>query len=64
MRDETLGEDRCQIHQAHAPRALSILKNAIMALLRHQGWSNIAAALRHYGASVQNAIAFLALNAL
>jgi len=25
-------------------------------LLRHHGWSNIAAALRHYGASPQRAL--------
>lgn len=60
VRDVTLGDDRCQIHKGNAPRALAILRNALLTALRHCGWSNIAAALRYYGASACRALAFLA----
>ncbi len=62
VRDETLREDRCQIHTGPAPEALAALKNGLLALLRYQGWSNIADALRYFGASVARAFAFLAGN--
>ena len=48
VRDETLGEDRCQVHTGHAPQALAAFRNAILSLLRFHGWSNIAAATRRY----------------
>lgn len=60
VRDVTLLEDRCQMHKGNAPRVLAALKNALLAALRHCGWTNIAAALRHYGAFAQRALAFLA----
>ena len=63
VRDETLKEDRCQIHKGNAPQALAALKNGILAALRYHGWTNIAEAIRYYGASVQETFAFLAQNA-
>jgi predicted transposase YbfD/YdcC len=63
VRDETLREDRCQIHTGHAPQVLAALKNGLLNALRDQGWTNIADALRYYGASVQRAFAFLHQNA-
>lgn len=54
--DVTLGEDACQVHTGEAPSALSILRKAIHALLRARGWSNMADALRYYGASVPRAL--------
>ncbi len=59
VRDVTLLEDRCQMHKGNAPEALAALKNALLAALRHRGWTNIAAALRYYGASARRALAFL-----
>jgi len=56
VRDETLREDRGQTHTGSAPQALAALRNGILSLLRHRGWSNIAQALRHYGASVPLAL--------
>ena len=56
VRDETLGEDRRQIHVGSAPRVMAALRNGLLALLRYRGWSNSAAALRHYGASPQRAL--------
>lgn len=60
VRDVTLAEDRCQMHKGNAPRALAALKNALLTALRHCGWTNIAAALRYYGAFACRALAFLA----
>ncbi|MBM4460651.1 MAG: ISAs1 family transposase [Chloroflexi bacterium] len=56
VRDETLGEDRGQTHTGSAPQALAALRNAVISLLRYRGWTNIAATLRHYGASVHRAL--------
>ncbi len=60
VRDETLGEDRGQSHTASAPQALAALRNAILALLRYRGWSNIAEANRRYDACPQKALRLLA----
>lgn len=56
VRDETLDEDRSQTHVGSAPRVLAALRNGLLALLRYRGWTNIAEALRHYGASPQRAL--------
>ena len=54
--DVTMGEDGCQVHVGQAPQALSVLRKAVLALLRAQGWTNIADGLRYYGASVRRAL--------
>lgn len=64
VRDETLREDRCQVHSGHAPQALAIFRNAIVALLRFHGWSNIAAATRCYAADPLRALRLLGIPAL
>jgi predicted transposase YbfD/YdcC len=56
VRDETLSEDRSQTHVGSVPRVMAALRNGLIALLRHHGWSNIAEALRHYGVSPQRAL--------
>jgi predicted transposase YbfD/YdcC len=63
VRDETLGEDRCQLHSGYSAQALAALRNAILNVLRYQGWSSIPAALRHYGASVQQTLTLLGVPA-
>jgi len=59
VRDETMGEDRCQVHTGQAAQALAALRNGIITALRYQGWHNIAAALRHYANSVQRALSLI-----
>ena len=59
VRDDTMGEDRGQIHTGNAAQALAALRNAILSRLRYHGWTNIAAALRHYGSSPQRALQFI-----
>jgi predicted transposase YbfD/YdcC len=59
VRDVTLGEDACQMHVGAAPQALAAVRNALISLLRHAGWTNIAAGLRHYSTSIEEALAFI-----
>jgi predicted transposase YbfD/YdcC len=59
VRDETLGEDRCQVHTGTTPQVLATLRNGILTLLRYHGWSNIAEANRRYAASPQKALQLL-----
>ena len=59
VRDETLGEDCCQIHTGAAPQVLATLRNGILSLMRYHGWSNIAEANRRYAASPQKALQLL-----
>lgn len=59
VRDETLGEDRCQVHTGATPQVLATLRNGILTLFRYHGWSNIAAANRRYAASPQRALQLL-----
>lgn len=50
VRDETLGEDRCQVFAGQAAPALAALRSAIMCLIRTQSWRCVPQALRHYAA--------------
>lgn len=59
VRDVTLAEDRCHIHTDHAPHALAALRNTLICLLRAQGWTNIADALRDTAASVRKALTLI-----
>jgi predicted transposase YbfD/YdcC len=59
VRDETLGEDRCQVHTGTAPQVLATLRNGILSLLRYHGWSNIAEANRRYAANPQKILHLL-----
>jgi predicted transposase YbfD/YdcC len=59
VRDETFGEDRCQVHTGSAAQALAALRNAVISLLRFHGWSNLAAATRCYAAHPQRALRLL-----
>ncbi len=50
VRDETLGEDRCQVFAGQAAVALAALRSAILCLIRRQSWRCVPQALRHYAA--------------
>lgn len=62
VRDVTLGEDASQVRSGAAPRVLAGLRNAVLALLRRAGWTNIAAALRHYAWQPGAPLALLGLS--
>ena len=59
VRDESMGEDRCQVHTGQAPQALAALRNGVLNAIRPSGWKNVAAALRHFEASAVEALALL-----
>lgn len=56
VRDVTFGEDRHQAWRGHTPQALAAIRNALINLVREQGWTLIPDALRHYGANVRRAL--------
>lgn len=59
VRDVSLGEDACRIHTGNAPHALTVLRNALIALVRAAGWAYMPDALRHYGANLVRALRFV-----
>lgn len=59
VRDVTFGEDAGQIHQGNAPHALATLRNGILNLLRLQGATSIADAVRYHAASLQRIFALI-----
>jgi predicted transposase YbfD/YdcC len=61
VRDVTLGEDACQVRLGAAPQIMAALRNTVIALLRGAGWTNLAAALRHYAWQSGAALAVLGL---
>jgi predicted transposase YbfD/YdcC len=62
VRDVTFGEDASRIRTRSAPHVLAALRNAVLGLLRQQGWDNIAAARRHYAWQPGAALRLLGLS--
>lgn len=56
VRDVTTGEDVCRVRTGSAPQVLAGIRNSAIALARHDGRANIAAALRHYAIEVAKAL--------
>jgi predicted transposase YbfD/YdcC len=56
VRNVTLDEDRSQVHTGHAPRIMVTLRNTAISLLRLDGWTNIAQALRHHAPDAERAL--------
>lgn len=46
VRDVTLDEDACRIRNGDAPQNLAALRNAIISMLRLEGYTNIAQGIR------------------
>ena len=61
VRDVTLAEDACQIRKGDAPQNLAALRNAIVSMLRIEGHTNIAAALRKCAWKTQRVLAILGI---
>ncbi len=61
VRDVTWGEDAGQARAGQTPRVLAALRNSVLTLLRTLGHTNIAAALRHYGACVERVLRLIGL---
>lgn len=59
VRDVSLGEDAAQSHTGDAAQALAALRNAVITLLRFEGWPCLPAAFRHFAAHPQLALKLL-----
>ncbi len=59
VRDGTFAADAGQVRSGRAPRALAARRTGLLSLLRALGWTNIADAVRHYGAYATRAIHLL-----
>lgn len=61
VRDVTLAEDVCQIRKGDAPQNLAALRNTIVSMLRLEGHTNIAAALRKCAWKTQRVLTMLGI---
>lgn len=61
VRDVTWQEDAGHARAGSTPQILAALRNSLLTLLRRLGHTNIAAALRHYAASVHRALHLVGL---
>lgn len=59
VRDVTFDEDRSQVRTGNAPRVMASLRNTAITLLRLNGHTNIAAALRHHARDTDRPITLL-----
>jgi predicted transposase YbfD/YdcC len=62
VRDVSMGEDAHQMHTGNAPQVLAALRNGWLNVLRAAGWTNIAAALRHYSWSLADTLQLLGVS--
>ncbi|MFI7097081.1 ISAs1 family transposase [Streptomyces lydicus] len=63
VRDVTYSEDASRVRTGTAPRAMAMLRNLAIGLMRQAGWTNIAAAVDHHRTRPQHATATLGLTA-
>ena len=60
-RDETFREDRCRV-TGQGARAIAVINNLVLGLLRRRGVNNVPDARRHYDANVEEAVQLLLLS--
>lgn len=56
VRDASLGEDDCRVRTGEAPEVLAALRNAVLWLMRSNGLTAIASALRRHAAKPLEAL--------
>lgn len=61
VRDVSMGEDGSQVRSGSAPQVMAALRNVVIGLLRQNAVSNVAAAIRHYGWHVEDALRLIGL---
>jgi predicted transposase YbfD/YdcC len=62
VRDVTYGEDASQVRTGHAPRVMATFRNLAISLLRLDGITNIAAALRHHAGKNRRVLKLMGLS--
>jgi predicted transposase YbfD/YdcC len=63
VKDVTMGEDKSTIHLGNGPKIMAALRNTALSLLRHAGYSTIAARMRYHSTHPQAALEVLFENA-
>ncbi len=61
VKDVTMGEDKSTIHADNGPKIMAALRNTVVSLLRHSGFSTIAARMRYNSTHPQAALEVLSL---
>jgi hypothetical protein len=56
VRDVTMGEDASQVRVGNVPQVMAALRNTALAVLRREGYTNIAAARRYLAANPKQAL--------
>jgi predicted transposase YbfD/YdcC len=62
VKDVTMGEDKSMVHVDNGPKIMAALRNTVVSLLRHAGFSTIAARLRYNSTHPQAALEVLSLS--
>jgi len=62
VKDVTMGEDRSTVHADNGPKIMAALRNTAISLLRHAGFSTIAARMRYNCGHPQAALQVLSLS--
>jgi len=62
VKDVTMGEDKSTIHADNGPKIMAALRNAVVSLLRHAGFSTIAARMRYNSTHPHAALELLSLS--
>ena len=62
VKDVTMGEDKSTVHCENGPKIMAALRNTAVSLLRHAGFSTIAARMRYNSTHPQAALEILSLS--
>jgi hypothetical protein len=62
VKDVTMGEDKSTVHLDNGPKIMATLRNTVVSLLRHAGFSTIAARMRYNSSHPEAALKVLSLS--
>jgi len=62
VKDVTMGEDKSTIHCENGPKIMAALRNSVVSLLRHAGFSTLAARMRYNSTHPEAALQVLSLS--
>lgn len=62
VKDVTMGEDKSTVHHDNGPKIMAALRNTVVSLLRHAGFSTIAARMRYNSTHPEAALMVLSLS--
>jgi hypothetical protein len=62
VKDVTMGEDKSTIHADNGPKIMAALRNIVVSLLHHAGFSTIAARMRYNSTHPEAALMVLSLS--